>query len=59
MEKEIVIYQVELNHPDFYLEFQDISGLTQNEILTRAIEEMTRSTEVWSVKIKKNLLTTH
>jgi hypothetical protein len=27
--------------------------LTQDEILTCAIEEMTRKTEIWSVKIKK------
>jgi hypothetical protein len=27
--------------------------LTENEILNFAIEEMTRKTEIWSVKIKK------
>ena len=53
MQKNTVTYQVELNHPDFYVEFQAPEGLTEDQILTRAIEEMTRNTEVWSVKIKK------
>ena len=53
MENEIVTYQVALSYPDFYVEFQAVSGLTQDEILTYAIEEMTRKTEVWSVKTKK------
>ena len=53
MNNEIVTYEVALSHPDFYVEFQAVSGLTQDEILTCAIEEMTRKTEIWSVKIKK------
>jgi len=53
MENKTVTYQVQLNHPDFYVEFQAPEGLTEDQILTRAIEEMTRNTEVWSVKIKK------
>ena len=53
MENKTVTYQVELNHPDFNVEFQAPEGLTDAEILNRAIEEMTRNTEVRSVKIKK------
>ena len=53
MKNEIVTYEVTLNHPDFYVEFQAPFGLTENEILNFAIEEMTRKTEIWSVKIKK------
>lgn len=52
-EIEIVTYAVQLDHPDFYVEFQAEAGLTEDEILTFAIEEMTRNTEIWSVKIKK------
>lgn len=55
MQNEIVTYQVELNHPDFYVEFQAKEGLSENEILNRAIEEMTRNTEIWNVKIKKSV----
>jgi len=46
-----VTYEVQLNHPDFYVEFQAVAGLTENEILNFAIEEMTRRTEISSVKI--------
>ena len=53
MNNEIVTYEVQLDHPDFYVEFQAEAGLTEDEILTFAIEEMTRKTEIWSVKIKK------
>ena len=53
MNNEIVTYEVQLDHPDFYVEFQAPDGLTENEILNFAIEEMTRKTEIWSVKIKK------
>jgi hypothetical protein len=53
MNNEIVTYEVQLDHPDFYVEFQAPAGLTENEILNFAIEEMTRKTEIWSVKIKK------
>jgi hypothetical protein len=51
MENETVTYEVQLNHPDFYVEFQAVAGLTENEILNFAIEEMTRRTEISSVKI--------
>ena len=53
MNNEIVTYEVQLDHPDFDGEFQAPAGLTENEILNFAIEEMTRKTEIWSVKIKK------
>ena len=53
MNNEIVTYEVTLSYPDFYVEFEAVSGLTQDEILICAIEEMTRKTEIWSVKIKK------
>ena len=53
MNDEIVTYEVVLSYPDFYVEFQAPAGLTENEILNFAIEEMTRKTEIWSVKIKK------
>ena len=53
MNDEIVTYEVALSYPDFYVEFQAPAGLTENEILNFAIEEMTRKTEIWSVKIKK------
>ena len=53
MNNEIVTYEVALSDPDFYVEFEDVSGLTQDEILTCDIEEMTHKTEIWSVKIKK------
>ena len=53
MQNEIVTYEVQLNHPDFYVEFQAVSGLTDDQILIRAIDEMTRNTEIWNVKIKK------
>ena len=53
MQNEIVTYEVQLDHPDFYVEFQAEAGLTEDQILTFAIEEMTRRTEVYSVKIKK------
>ena len=48
MNNEIVTYEVQLDHPDFYVEFQAPDGLTENEILNFAIEEMTRKTEIWS-----------
>ena len=53
MNNEIVTYEVALSYPVFYVEFQAPAGLTENEILNFAIEEMTRRTEVYSVKIKK------
>ena len=53
MQNEIVTYEVQLDHPDFYVEFQAKAGLTEDQILTFAIEQMTRNTEVWSVKTKK------
>ena len=53
MNNEIVTYAVQLDHPDFYVEFKAEAGLTEDEILTFAIEEMTRNTEVYNVKIKK------
>jgi hypothetical protein len=53
MENETVTYEVQLNHPDIYVEFQAVAGLTEDEILTCAIAEMTRNTEIWSVKTKK------
>ncbi len=53
MNNEIVTYAVQLDHPDFYVEFQAEAGLTEDEILTFAIEEMTRNTEVYNAKIKK------
>jgi hypothetical protein len=59
MQNETVTYEVQLSRPDFYVEFQAPAGLTEDQILTCAIEEMTRNTEVYSVKIKKNLLTAH
>jgi len=51
MQNETVTYEVQLNHPDIYVEFQAVAGLTEDQILERAIEEMTRNTSVWSVKI--------
>ena len=53
MKNEIVTYEVQLDHPDFYVEFQAEAGLTEDQILTFAIEAMTWKTEVCSVKIKK------
>ena len=53
MKNEIVTYAVQLDHPDFYVEFKAEAGLTEDEILTFAIEEMTRNTAVYNVKIKK------
>ena len=53
MNDEIVTYAVQLDHPDFYVEFKAEAGLTEDEILTFAIEEMTRNTAVYNVKIKK------
>ena len=53
MQNEIVTYEVQLDHPDFYVEFQAVAGLTEDQILTCAIEAMTWKTEVCSVKIKK------
>ena len=53
MQNETVTYEVQLDHPDFYVEFQAEAGLTEDQILTFAIEEMTRRTEVYSVKTKK------
>jgi hypothetical protein len=53
MENETVTYEVQLSRPDFYVEFQAPAGLTEDEILTCAIAEMTRNTEIWSVKTKK------
>jgi hypothetical protein len=53
MNNEIVTYEVALSYPDFYVEFQAVAGLTEDQILTCAIEEMTRKTEIWSVKTKK------
>ena len=53
MQNEIVTYKVQLSRPDFYVEFQAEAGLTEDQILTFAIEEMTRRTKIYSVKIKK------
>lgn len=53
MKNEIVTYEVQLDHPDFYVEFQAEAGLTEDQILTFAIEAMTWKTEVCSAKIKK------
>ena len=53
MQNEIVTYKVQLSRPDFYVEFQAEAGLTEDQILTFAIEAMTWKTEVCSVKIKK------
>ena len=53
MENEIVTYEVLLDHPDIYVEFQAEAGLTEDQILTFAIEAMTWKTEICSVKTKK------
>jgi len=53
MENETVTYKVQLSRPDFYVEFQAPAGLTEDQILTCAIAEMTRYTKIWSVKTKK------
>lgn len=52
MQNEIVTYEVELNRPDFYVEFEGPAGLTQDQILARAIEEMSKKTEIWKVNVK-------
>ena len=53
MQNETVTYEVQLSRPDFYVEFQAVAGLTEDQILTCAIAEMTRNTEIYSVKTKK------
>ena len=45
-----LLYKVELNHPDFYVEFEGPEGMTKNEILEKAINELTRKTELWKVE---------
>jgi hypothetical protein len=51
MKNETVTYEVQLDRPDFFVSFEAEKGLTEDQILERAIEEMTRNTSVWSVKI--------
>ena len=51
MQNETVTYEVQLDCPDFFVSFEAEKGLTEDQILERAIEEMTRNTSVWSVKI--------
>jgi hypothetical protein len=46
-----VIYEVTLDHPSSYVCFEGPKGLSENEILSRAIEELTQKTTLWSVKI--------
>lgn len=50
---EDALYCVSLDQPDFYVEFYAPKGLTQSQILERAIEEMTRKTSIWSVSVKE------
>lgn len=51
MDKELVTYEVELDSPDFFVSFQAEKGLTLDQIEHLAIQEMTRNTRVWNVKI--------
>ena len=48
-----LLYKVELNHPDFYVEFEGPEGMTKNEILEKAIAEAKNGndvTELWKVE---------
>ena len=47
-----VLYEVELDHPDFFVSFEGPNNLTQDQILNRAIEEMTQKTSIFKV-VKK------
>ena len=51
MDKELVTYEVELDSPDFFVSFQAEKGLTLDQIEHLAIQEMTRNTRFWNVKI--------
>ena len=51
MDKELVTYEVELDSPDFFVSFQAEKGLSLEQIEFLAIQEMTRNTRVWNVKI--------
>jgi hypothetical protein len=51
MNEELVTYEVELDIPDFFVSFEAEKGLTEDQILERAIEEMTRIARIWKVKI--------
>lgn len=50
-DKELVTYEVELDSPDFFVMFEAVNGLSQNDILDLAIQELTRNTRVTKVKI--------
>ena len=51
MDKVLVTYEVELDSPDFFVSFQAEKGLSLEQIEFLAIQEMTRNTRVWNVKI--------
>ena len=51
MNEELVTYEVELDSPDFFVSFQAEKGLSLEQIEFLAIQEMTRNTRVWNVKI--------
>ena len=51
--QKIVTYEVELDHPNAFVIFEAPEGLTESEILNKAIDELTRKTILWNFKIKE------
>ena len=47
---EMVVYEVELDSPSWFVIFEAPAGLSESEILERAIEEMTEKTYIYSMK---------
>lgn len=53
MKNKMVVYEVELDHPNAFVSFEAPDNLSNSEILVRAIDELTRNTVIWSVKKKE------
>jgi hypothetical protein len=50
---ESVVYEVQLDKPDYYVEFFGPPGLSEWEILEKAIEEMISRTEIFEYKVRQ------
>lgn len=50
--ENMVTYEVTLDHPDVFVTFDGPDGMTKDQILNMAIEELTRKTSLYKV-VKK------
>lgn len=51
-EPKFVTYEVDLQHPSCWVQFEGPDGLSEGEILDMAIEEMLQKTSIASYRVK-------